>query len=203
MTKVRSSGANLTQVPPDRGRPPTESAPRGVPRTLRLSGFVKLVVEADLNDFKDKCFPDGYMDEDPTALAVFCGSLSSLIKHVRGQLRNVLLTNILKNKRFHIEGDVPPLDELIKKVYEEFTKNLKGTQPSVKITWSKRICFSHLRLETSIDFQQRHAQLVIDKDAELFLKGQMFSDVSHEAVVMPTLDNVTNSLIRDPPTEDD
>jgi hypothetical protein len=71
----------------------------------------------------------------------------------------------------------------------------------------------HLTIQFSLQFiltylaffryVYRHSQLVIEKDAELFLKGQMFSDVSHEAVVMPTLDDVTNLLIRDPPTEDD
>ncbi|KAH9457789.1 hypothetical protein MJO29_004939 [Puccinia striiformis f. sp. tritici] len=45
-----------------------------------------------------------------------------------------------------------------------------------------------------------HATLVIEKDEELFPPGGEYKDLNQDGVLMPTLQDVEDSLIDDPPT---
>lgn len=47
---------------------------------------------------------------------------------------------------------------------------------------------------SSIEFQQQHAQLVLDKDHELFSHFRNYVDIPKEEFTVPTLENVRDAL---------
>ncbi|POW04844.1 hypothetical protein PSHT_11075 [Puccinia striiformis] len=171
---------------------------RGDALDRSLMKLTRTVVEEQPKSFKSQYFPEGYDVPDYAGTKGYCDSLGQLLKYVQGQ------------------------------VYQELNKNVKVPQPAPKITWKRRYRFSHLRLETAshefnhypknitqwnqIDqrldilqskspaFQLRHATLVIEKDEELFPPGGEYKDLNQDGVLMPTLQDVEDSLIDDPPT---
>ncbi|KAI9609518.1 hypothetical protein H4Q26_007475 [Puccinia striiformis f. sp. tritici PST-130] len=182
------------------------------------------VVEEQPKSFKSQYFPEGYDVPDYAGTKGYCDSLGQLLKYVQGQALQLV------KKKLNEDGVSVILENspLTVFVYQELNKNVKVPQPAPKITWKRRYRFSHLRLETAshefnhypknitqwnqIDqrldilqskspaFQLRHATLVIEKDEELFPPGGEYKDLNQDGVLMPTLQDVEDSLIDDPPT---
>ncbi|KAA1073124.1 hypothetical protein PGTUg99_028797 [Puccinia graminis f. sp. tritici] len=48
----------------------------------------------------------------------------------------------------------------------------------------------------SLPFQQKHAEMVLEKDKSLFSQKKNFKDLDHDSIVMPSMQDVENALTR-------
>ncbi|WAQ81174.1 hypothetical protein PtA15_1A513 [Puccinia triticina] len=170
-------------------------------------------------EYKAKFYPEGHDGNNATGKSPYRQALSSLVKYVRQQLRD----SMLENQKIQPSAPVPDIDTLIKAMIQELLpKSEKGQQVHTNITWKQRIRFSHLRLETasnylnhhpkgvtqwtmidqrledlrwkSTAFRQKHAQLVIAKDKELFGQGKLYKDIVKARILMPTMQEVQDAM---------
>ncbi|KAA1110960.1 hypothetical protein PGT21_035001 [Puccinia graminis f. sp. tritici] len=176
-------------------------------------------------EFKEKFYPKGFEGSDLNSKSQYHEVIANLVKHVRGQLRDTLLNQILSNKKVQPTDVVPPIEELINLIIKDLLpRHKRATQAAVSITWRQHIRFSHLRLETvshylghypktitqwmlidqrlddlrwkSLPFQQKHAEMVLEKDKSLFSQKKNFEDLDHDSIVMPSMQDVENALTR-------
>ncbi|KAI9617017.1 hypothetical protein H4Q26_010655 [Puccinia striiformis f. sp. tritici PST-130] len=201
---------------------------RGDALDRSLMKLTRTVVEEQPKSFKSQYFPEGYDAPDYAGTKGYRDSLGRLLKYVRGQL----LTNMLENKRSHIDGPIPSLDEVIKLAslpgaqqechspptstqnYLETTLPFQSSLTGDSFTRVQPLPKKHYTVESNrsaIGYSLKqvtslptkvswHAALVIEKDEELFPPGGEYKDLNQDGVLMPTLQDVEDSLIDDPPT---
>ncbi|KNF00866.1 hypothetical protein PSTG_06002 [Puccinia striiformis f. sp. tritici PST-78] len=206
---------------------------RGDALDRSLMKLTRTVVEEQPKSFKSQYFPEGYDVPDYAGTKGYCDSLGQLLKYVQGQVcRLALLTNMLENKRSHIDGPIPSLDEVIKLAslpgaqqechspptstqnYLETTLPFQSSLTGDSFTRVQPLPKKHYTVESNrsaIGYSLKqvtslptkvswHAALVIEKDEELFPPGGEYKDLNQDGVLMPTLQDVEDSLIDDPPT---
>ncbi|EFP84301.1 uncharacterized protein PGTG_10679 [Puccinia graminis f. sp. tritici CRL 75-36-700-3] len=183
------------------------------------------VADKQTPEFKEKFYPKGFEGGDLNSNSQYDEVIANLVKHVRGQLRDTLLNQILSNKKVQPTDVVPPIEDLINLIIKDLLpRHKRATQAAVSITWRQHIRFSHLQLETvshylghypktitqwmlidqrlddlrwkSLPFQQKHAEMVLEKDKSLFSQKKNFKDLDHDSIVMPSMQDVENALTR-------
>ncbi|POW20736.1 hypothetical protein PSHT_03230, partial [Puccinia striiformis] len=199
---------------------------RGDALDRSLMKLTRTVVEEQPKSFKSQYFPEGYDAPDYAGTKGYRDSLGRLLKYVRGQL----LTNMLENKRSHIDGPIPSLDEVIKLAslpgaqqechspptstqnYLETTLPFQSSLTGDSFTRVQPLPKKHYTVESNrsaIGYSLKqvtslptkvswHAALVIERMKNSFLRGE-YKDLNQDGVLMPTLQDVEDSLIDDPP----
>ncbi|WAR58962.1 hypothetical protein PtB15_10B303 [Puccinia triticina] len=176
------------------------------------AAFHQLALAARPSLTSNHVYNEGFkLLDEPTALEHYRDTVGELLKHQRSNLRALLLTNILETQRVAIKGpiyqDLPPRGQKM---------TAAEIQLQVNNNWAMRIRMSYERLVmvhyyvhkskktsqwleidkrlailrgSSIEFQQQHAQLVLDKDHELFSHFRNYVDIPKEEFTVPTLEN--------------
>ncbi|OAV92080.1 hypothetical protein PTTG_12606 [Puccinia triticina 1-1 BBBD Race 1] len=110
------------------------------PLTLALLKSTTDVANKQTQEFKDKYYPEGHDGTNLEAKSEYGKVMVALVKHIRGQLRDLLLTQILTNKKVKPTGPVPPIDELIQSIVKDLLPKQERTNYSpIAITWRMRI----------------------------------------------------------------
>ncbi|EHS62487.1 uncharacterized protein PGTG_20610 [Puccinia graminis f. sp. tritici CRL 75-36-700-3] len=101
------------------------------------------------DDFKEDYLPPGWPDDEVANQSVL-GLLRSLVKHERGSLRNLLLTNIKEFNHRAIDGPVPKLGDLIL-VIDRIMGSRDHLRPANQIlgayTSTMKVRLAYIRLE--------------------------------------------------------
>ncbi|PLW48164.1 hypothetical protein PCANC_06759 [Puccinia coronata f. sp. avenae] len=130
----------------------------GDPLRKSLLKLTRDAADNQTNDFKAKYFPEGYAGEDLEAKANFRGAFNELVKHVRGQLRDL---QILSTKKIQPDGPVPCIDDLIHHIiFKLLPRKDRANYAPAAITWKQRIRISHLRLEATSHYLSHYPKSV-------------------------------------------
>ncbi|KAI9620810.1 hypothetical protein H4Q26_013480 [Puccinia striiformis f. sp. tritici PST-130] len=188
-----------------------------LPRTL--SYLTLDAVEQQPIEWKEDHLAPGQLRDDPVALESYREVIGELLKHQRSNLqtldqhqgavpnRHEMLTSIYQ--------DLPPKGDKM---------TAAEIRAQVDNNWAMRIRMTYARLvmvhyyvhkskktsqwleiderlgilrAASIEFQKHHAQLVLDKDNELFSHLKKFSDIPKDDFTVPSLEDVRASMACD------
>ncbi|EFP91327.2 uncharacterized protein PGTG_16981 [Puccinia graminis f. sp. tritici CRL 75-36-700-3] len=175
------------------------------------------VVEKQPDQWKKDHLCPAQLKNDPDALCLYCDAVGELLKYQRSNLRTLLLHNILKTKKIHVDGAVPARKVMIAAVSD--FQSILGFLVATNSAMRARMCYAQLvmvhyyahksnkdsqwaeideRLAvlrgSSYDFQLQHAVLVLNKDFSLFSQGKEYTDISKEDFTVPDLEDVRRSI---------
>ncbi|KAI7936379.1 hypothetical protein MJO29_015682 [Puccinia striiformis f. sp. tritici] len=159
---------------------------RNVCLTLNLEAYSndphenRDAVDHQSRKWKEDHLAPNQMDEDFKGLDHYQTTIGSLLKYVRGHVRDLLLTNVLETVKIQIKGDIPPRKEMLVILYADLSPpgsktSKKEIQKELGENMNMQIQMTYMRLAQVYHYKHKLPKntqwAVIDKQLMRILRG--------------------------------
>ncbi|KNE96004.1 hypothetical protein PSHT_00431 [Puccinia striiformis] len=137
-------------------------------------------VDHQSRKWKEDHLAPNQMDEDFKGLDHYQTTIGSLLKYVRGHVRDLLLTNVLETVKIQIKGDIPPRKEMLVILYADLSPpgsktSKKEIQKELGENMNMQIQMTYMRLAQVYHYKHKLPKntqwAVIDKQLMRILRG--------------------------------